>query len=338
MLWLFHGIEYNFAQKQRLMKAAVLHKFGKTPSYEDFPDPIPGKDEVLIKVKAVALENFDRMVANGTHYSSRQFFPEFPGIPGHSGIGLTEDGQLVAFGEIKPPYGTLAEKVATRKTLPVPDGIDPAIAAVLPASILTSYLPLKYTAKLKKGETVLINGATGVSGKIAIQVAKLLGAGRIIASGRNEDILQTLTGLGADETINLKQTDDQLIQSFRNAAGEKGYDVVIDFIWGHPAEVLMKAFIPSIAGFAKSRIRYLHIGEKAGSSISLSGEMLRTSGLEIYGTGNIPDKAIHESLIKALQWIKQNKFQVDIEKIPLAKIEEAWQRTDLAGKRLVIIP
>lgn len=320
------------------MKAAVLYKFGESPKYEEFPNPVPEKGEKLIQVKAAALENFDKMIAKGIHYSSKQMFPKFPAITGHGGVGVTEEGQLVGFGMMRSPYGAFAEKTVSYYTVPVPDGVDAAMAASLPASILTSYLPLKYTAKLGNGETVLVNGATGVTGKIAVQAAKMLGAGRIVGTGRNETSLRLLKDLGADAVINLKLPDEQLLSAYQNEAGEKGYDVVIDLIWGHPAEMLMKSFIPEEAGFAKKRIRYIHMGEKAGPDISLSGEMLRTSGLEIYGAGNIPQEAIPEAMQQVWQWIKENKFHIDIEKVPLADIEKVWQRNDLEGKRLVIVP
>ena len=207
------------------MKAAVLHNFGETPHYEDFPDPIPGKDEVLVQVKAVVLENVNKMMAEGVHYSSKQFFPKFPAIIGHGGVGTTEEGNLVGFRIMNPPYGAFAQKAVIPKSLliPVPDGVDPALAAALPPSALTSLLPLKCTAKLQRGETVLINGATGVSGKIAIQVAKMLGAGRVIGTGRNETILKSLGGLGADAVINLQQPDEKLCEVFSQEAGDTGY-------------------------------------------------------------------------------------------------------------------
>jgi NADPH2:quinone reductase len=320
------------------MKAAVIQKFGDVPEYLDFPESVAGGEEKLIYVKASVLENFDKMVANGIHYASRQVFPEFPAIAGHGGVGVTEDGQLVGFGMMRAPYGSFAEKTVARYTIPIPEGVDAAMAAALPASVLTSYLPLNYTAKLERGETVLINGATGVSGRIAVQLARMLGAKRVIGTGRNETSLKILKELGADAVIDLKQTDEKLIATFQNEAGENGFDVVIDFIWGHPAELMMKSFVPKGIGFPKKRIRYVHIGEKAGSTISLSGEMLRTSGLEIYGAANIPPAAIPEATRLVWQWIEENKFHIDIEKIPLADIKTAWLRDDAEGKRFVIIP
>jgi NADPH:quinone reductase-like Zn-dependent oxidoreductase len=321
-----------------MMKAAVITKFGETPRYEDFPGPIPGNDETLVQVKAAVLENFDKMAANGTHYSSIKMFPKFPAIVGHSGIGTAPDGKLVGFGMVGPPYGAFSEQTLAKHFIAIPDGIDVAMAAALPPSVLTSFLPLKYTAKLQPGETVLVNGATGVSGKIAVQVAKLLGAGKIIGTGRDETSLLLLKGLGADAVIDLKQPGEKLLEAFKEEAGESGYNVVIDFLWGHPAEILMRSFIPTIAGFAKRRTRYLHIGEKAGPGVNITGEMLRTSGLEIYGGGPIAPEEFSGAMKQTWEWIKENRFVIDIEKVPLADIEQAWQRNDLAGKRLVIIP
>lgn len=91
------------------MKAAVIQKFGDKPQYQDFPYPITGAADVVIQVKAVAPENFDKMTAKGTHYASKQFFPQFPAIVGHGGVGTLGDGTLVSFGGAKPPYGTMAE-------------------------------------------------------------------------------------------------------------------------------------------------------------------------------------------------------------------------------------
>jgi NADPH:quinone reductase-like Zn-dependent oxidoreductase len=320
------------------MKAAVINKFGEVPQYLDFPDPVAGENEKLIDVKASVLENFDKMVASGTHYGSREMFPQFPAVVGHSGIGTTVDGQLVGFGLMRCPYGSFAEKTVARHALPIPDGIDSALAAALPASVLTSYLPLKYTAKLEQGETVLVNGATGVSGKIAVQLSKIMGAKRVVGTGRNETSLAQLTDMGADVVIDLKQPDEKLLEAFQSEGGETGFNVVIDFLWGHPAEIIMKSLVPKEVGFAKNRIRYVHVGEKAGPVISLSGEMVRTSGLEIYGVSNISPEAIPAAMDHVWRWIKENKFHMEIEKVRLADIEKAWQRNDLEGKRLVIIP
>jgi NADPH:quinone reductase-like Zn-dependent oxidoreductase len=322
----------------KFMKAAVLKKFGETPIYQDFTEPIPGKDEIIVDVKAVVLENFEKGVAGGDHYSSKNMYPQFPAIVGHRGIGMTTDGKLIGFGIMRPPYGAFAERAAVKNFVPIPEGIDMAMAAAMPPSALTSYLPLKHTAKLEKGETVFINGATGVSGKIAIQVAKMLGAGRVIGTGRNEASLQLLKSLGADAVIDLKQSDGMLLEAFEKEKGEKGYDIVIDFLLGRPAEILLKSFVPKDMGLPKKAIRYIPIGAKAGAGAYVTGEMLRTSGLILSGMGKVTPEEISAGSNQVWEWIKENKLHMDIEKVPLADIEKAWLRNDLGGKRLVIIP
>jgi len=320
------------------MKAAVINNFGATPRYADFADPIPGSDETLVDVKAIVLENFEKLVAEGDHYSSKNMYTQFPAIIGHRGVGTTPDGRLAGFGIMRPPYGAFAEKAAVKHFVPIPNGIDPAVAAAVPPSALSSYLPLKYTAKIEKGETVLINGATGVSGRIAIQVAKMLGAGRVIGTGRNEASLKLLESLGADAVIDLKQPDEQLLAAFKKEKGDGGYDIVIDFLWGRPAEILLKSFVPKDMGLPKKTIRYIPIGVKAGDGAYVTGEMLRTSGLQISGMGRITHEDISAGTSQVWEWIKENKLYMDIEKVPLADIGQAWLRNDLAGKRLVIIP
>lgn len=320
------------------MKAAVINGFGEIPQYKDFSDPVIENDETLVYVKVAALENFDKGVASGLHYSSKKLFPKFPAIVGNDGVGITENGDMVAFGNINPPYGAYAEKVAAGYTIPVPSGIDAAEAAAIVPSVLTSLLPLKYSAKLQAGETVFINGATGASGRIAVQVAKLLGAGKIIASGRNETSLNLVKTLGADEIISLLQDDEQLLENLTALHSKKSFDVVLDFLWGHPAEVLIDAFIPEEAGFAKQRIRYIQIGQKAGSHISITGSAFRTSGLEMMGIGKISHEVLHREIGTIWNWIKENKLYMDIERVALKDISNAWQRNELAGKRLVIVP
>lgn len=323
------------------MKAAVIRKFGDIPQYQDFPDPEITKDDILIDVKAVVLENFDKMVAAGKHYSSQHMFPDFPAIVGHGGIGTLADGTLVAFGGVKPPYGTMAEKSVVSQQFKkyishVPGGIDAAVAAALPASALTSFLPLKWGAKMQIGETVLINGATGVSGRLAVQIAKILGAGRIVGSGRDSEGLHAIKQLGADAVIDLKQPDEQITEAFVKETG-KGYDVVLDFLWGHPTELFLKTLVPKQAGFATHKTRFIQIGQSAGESISLAAETIRTSGLEMTGAGNIPREAVPEAAKQVWQWIKENRLAIAIEKVALKDISEAWKR-NTAGKRIVIIP
>jgi NADPH:quinone reductase-like Zn-dependent oxidoreductase len=323
------------------MKAAVIRNFGDIPCYDEFPDPVPDQDDILVQIRAVVLENFDKMTAAGKHYASLSLFPAFPAIVGHSGVGTLQDGTLVTFGGVAPPYGTMAEKavVPQRNRMflsPVPDGVSASIAAALPASALTSLLPLKYGAKLQYGETVLINGATGVSGKVAIQIAKLLGAGRIVGTGRDKAGLRLIRQLGADAGIDLSQPDQSIMNAFHQEAG-KGFDLILDFLWGHPTELLLSTLVPEEAGFASHRTRFVQIGEAAGPIISLSADTLRTSGVELTGAGNITPEVVTEALQQVWIWIQAHQLQIDIEEIPLREVAEAWQRKT-NGKRIVLVP
>lgn len=321
------------------MKAAVIHNFGEPPRYEDFADPVAGPNELIVHVKAVALENVDKAVAQGSHFATKQFLPSLPAIVGFDGIGMLEDGRIIGFGGIRAPYGAMAEKTVIKAGyfVPIPDGVDPVTAAALPASALTGLFPLKWGAKLQLGETVLIHGATGVSGRLAVQIAKMLGAGRVVGTGRNDEALRQLPALGADAVIDLKLPDEQLIEAFKKEGGA-GYDVILDFVWGHPTELLLKALIPDEIRMSK-RVRLIQIGEMAGAEIALPASALRTTGLEIYGgAAGITPEAVAEGTAQVWEWIKAEKLQMEIERVPLSQVESAWQRADFRGKRMVIVP
>ena len=172
----------------------------------------------------------------------RQFLPRLPAIVGSDGIGVSDDGRLIGFGGMKPPYGSMAEKavIPALYQAPIPDGIDAATAAAVPSSALTALFPLRWGVQFQPGETVLVNGGTGFAGKFAIQVAKLLGAERIVATGRDEDTLRMLPSLGTDSVIDLKQSDTSLARAFKREAGASGYDIILDFLWGYQRNCLLR--------------------------------------------------------------------------------------------------
>jgi len=322
------------------MKAAVLHTLGKPPRFEDFPAPQPGQGEVLVHVKAASLKNVEKAMASGSHYDS---YRELPVICGVDGVAVLDDGTRVFCGGCRSPYGMMAEEAAVPRAfcLPVPDGVDDNTAAALPNPALSSWLPLLWRARLKPGETVLILGATGVAGKLAIQIAKHLGAGRVVAAGRNARILETLPDLGADTTIALDQPDHELAATFLREAAHKRFDVVLDYVWGHPTEVLLDALTGhDVMAESSETLRLIEIGEMAGPTISLSAAALRSSGVEIYGSGggSVPHTAIFETFPQLWALAAGGKLRIDTEPVPLAEIESAWQRNDLPGRRLVIVP
>lgn len=322
------------------MKAAVLHNIGSIPKYEDFTTPAPKEDEVLIDIKAVTLENVDHMMAKGEHFASRQFLNELPAIVGLSGVGQRPDGKLVGFSGMKPPYGAMAEKavVPKKSTVLIPKGVNPETAVALPSTALTSLFPLKWAINMQPGQNVLINGATGVAGKLAVQIAKLLGANRVIGTGRNKESLQRIKELGADTVIDLKETENNVFTSFKKEV-DNGIDVVLDYLWGPPTELLIKALTPEKISLDGQQTYIVQIGEKAGSDIKLPAGALRTSGLHITGgAAGLTPELIQEGTDLIWEWIKEDKLQMDMEIIALQDIEEAWERTDFQGKRIVVNP
>jgi NADPH:quinone reductase-like Zn-dependent oxidoreductase len=318
------------------VKAAVVDHAGGIPHYEDFPDPEVGEGQVLLTVEAVAVENVDRAIVAGTHYTAAPFQAALPAIPCFDGIGRMPDGTLVGFGGLTPPYGSLAQHavVPAAYAQPIPEGIEPQTAAVLSSAI--SAMCMRTAAGLSPGETVLIPGATGVAGRLAVKVARLLGAGCIVATGRDDDALRELAALGVDAVINTAVEDDDLVQAFRDNAGH-GYDVVVDYLWGRPAELLTRSLIPESFAMPKAT-RLVQIGESAGSAIQLTGDALRTSGLEIYGAGRNMATGIAAAYQQVVEWIRSGELTIDVATMPLSQIEKAWTRTDLRGIRLVIVP
>jgi len=320
------------------MKAAVLHELGKPPRYEEFAEPAAGKDEVIVRVRAASLKAVDKQLASGSHFASPR---ELPVICGTDGVGDLADGTRVLFGGPRRPFGAMAQRTIAPAAFcfPIPDSLDDATAAALPNPGVSAWLVLSQRAKVAKGETVLILGATGVTGKLAVQIAKLLGAGRVIASGRNANSLDKLRELGADATIQLNQPDDELRKAFAQQAGDRGFNVVIDYVWGRPTEVLLAAITRPEFAAINSETRLVQVGESAGPTISLPAAVLRSTALTILGTAGIPSRDILVAAMQqVMEWGAKGALQIDTESVPLSEIEQAWQRPESGGRRLVVIP
>lgn len=321
------------------MKAAVLHELGKPPRCEDFPDPAAaGNQEAIVQVRAASLKAVDKQLAAGTHFASPR---ELPVICGTDGVGHLPDGTRVFFGGPRRPYGAMAERsvVPTAFCFPVPDALDDATAAALPNPGVSALLSLSHRAKLAKGERVLILGATGVTGKLAVQIAKRLGAGRVIAAGRNPQALGKLRNLGADSTIQLNQPNDDLRKAFSQEAGEAGFNVVIDYVWGRPTEVLLAAITRPEFAAVNSETRLVQVGESAGATIALPAAALRSTALTILGTAGIPSRdVLVAAMHQVLDWAAKGALQIETEAVPLTEIEKVWQRPESAGRRFVVIP
>lgn len=322
------------------MKAAVLHELGKVPQYEEFPDPAVQENEIVVEVRAAALKPIDRQMATGSHYASAR---NLPVVCGTDGIGLLEDGRRIFFAGPRPPYGAMAERTVIPKPrcVPIPDAVDDVTAAAIFNPGLSAWGALVWRAQLAAGENVLILGATGVTGKLAIQTAKLLGARRVVAAGRNDSVLSTLHGLGADATIRLGQSSKELSENFAHEAGESGFDVVVDLLWGIPTEAFLASMTRSDFKPAASRTRLVEVGESAGKVISLPAAVLRSSRLEILGAGSGSAPASPEMWGDAIRNLLANvaagKIRIETERVRLEDVDEAWSR-EVHGRRVVLIP
>jgi len=317
------------------MNAAVLHTLGKPPRFEAFPEPVPGNDEVVVQVRASALKPVDKQMAAGSHYASPR---ELPVICGIDGVGRLEDGARVFFAAPRRPYGAMAERTVVHRSRcwPVPDGVDDVSAAALVNPGMSAWLSLTWRAKLVRGETVLVLGATGVTGRLAVKVAKLLGAERVIAAGRNSQALESLRSLGADVVVPLGDP-----QSLPQAIGEAGIDIILDYLWGRPTEALLAVLTRNdFAAVHSRRTRLVQVGESAGPTIQLPAAVLRSSALEILGAGSgavPPMGVIRSTYDELLARAGGGELRVDTGQVPLGEIEPAWDRAVPSGRRLVVI-
>jgi NADPH:quinone reductase-like Zn-dependent oxidoreductase len=322
------------------MKAAVIFKTGEMPQYTEFAEPaVNNNNEILISVKAAAIKHLDKARASGKHYSAQQETQQ-PKLIGGDGVGLLPDGTRVyALGV----SGMIAEKAVIEKDRMVrlPAGIDDAVAAALPNAVAGSAMALLFRAGMKQGDTVLINGATGFTGKVAVQVAKHYGAGKIIVTGRNEETLKELLLLGADETISLKNDDEQFIARLKEIHDNTPVDIIIDYLWGHTAELILASLQGK--GSFTHKTRFISIGGMTGDKIQLSSQILRSTDLQLAGSGigswakEEVKKLFKEILPEMFQLAADNKLKVETVNVNLKDIEKLWDMDVPGGKRLVVM-
>jgi len=307
------------------MKAAIVRSYERGPEYGDFDEPVAKTDEILVTVKAAALSRLVQSQASGQHYSSDGRFPFVPGV---DGAGVLPDGQRVYFAFPTAPFGSMAERTAVLASLCVslPDDLDDVTAAAAANPGMSSCAALMERAKLMKGESVLINGATGVSGRLAIQIAKHLGARRVIATGRNGASVAGLDALGADVLIPLDQPADSLTRAFRTEMKNDGVDVVLDYLWGPSAESLIAAAAGHGSGDAEPRIRFVQIGSLSGGTITLPAGALRSSGLELMGSGlgSVSNERLVNSIGEVMRAFIPKGFKISAEPVPLVQVGKTW--------------
>lgn len=317
--------------RNHAMLAAVM-TVGAAPVCESYDDPVSREGAVRVDVSAAALTRVDLAVASGRHYTKP---PAGRFVLGREGVGRLADGRRVYFNfkSCLWPYGSMAERTLTDPgcLLDVPDGISDGLAAALGNAGLAAWLPLSWRARLKAGETVLVIGATGLSGLIAVAAARLLGAGRVVAAGRNPAALEKCRALGADATVNLSDSTD-LTSAYASAAGGP-IDVVLDYLCGPPAEAALEALAESG--------RMVHIGSTVAAGMTLPGPSLRRTSADILGFAyyHAPIDVQQAAYSALCSHAVANRITIDIETLPISKVREAWDR-QLAGsrKRLVLVP
>jgi NADPH:quinone reductase-like Zn-dependent oxidoreductase len=308
------------------MKAALVHDFDHPPAYREFDAPAPEAGQVVVSVSAAALSNLVKAQAAGKHYSSP---PQAWFVPGVDGVGRLEGGKRVYFAFPRPPFGAMAEKSVVLPALcaAVPDDVDDVTAAAAGNPGMSSWAALTERAGFEAGESVLINGATGVSGRLAVQIAKHLGARRVIATGRNDSSRDALLSLGADAFVPLEGPREALVASFEGELSRGGVDVVLDYLWGGSAEAFIEA-VAATHGGGERRIRFVQIGSMSGATIALPGAALRSSGLELVGSGlgSVSKEQLVRAVEQMLAALVPAKMQVDVEPVPLRDVASAWNR------------
>ena len=308
------------------MKAAVVSAFGSPPRYQEFTVPVPaGDDEILVNVLAAGLHPRVRSQANGSHYTSTG---ELPLVPGVDGVGRGPDGQLRYFILPDTTMGSMAEQtvIDARRSVVLPDSTDPIAVAAAMNPAMSSWVALRQRTRFQAGQDVLVLGATGNAGRMAIQVARHLGAGQVIAAGRGADRLASLPALGADAAVPLEDC---------KAAADG--DVVIDYLWGEPAVAAMTAIVTGRADRGRP-LTWIQIGAVAGATAAIPSAALRAARLDIVGSGqgSVSVREYLAELPALAEEISAGTFDVDASAVPLADVEQAW--TAGTKQRVVLVP
>jgi NADPH:quinone reductase-like Zn-dependent oxidoreductase len=316
------------------MHAAVVTTFDAPPAYREFPAPTPQTpDDILVEVIAAGLHPRVRSQADGSHYTSSG---ELPLVPGIDGVGRAVDGALRYFVLPDTTVGAMAEQtvIDQRRSVTLPDDADPILVAAAMNPVMSSWIALRRRIHFAPGQTVLVLGATGSSGRMAVQVAKRFGAGHVIGAGRDPQRLAALTELGADATVRL----DDAGNAGDLARAARDVDVVIDYLWGPPTASAMAAIVVNRPDPGKP-LTWIEIGSVAGGDAAIPSAALRAARLQIVGSGqgSIPTRDILAELPAIAGEITRGAFRIDARTVPLADVEAAWNETE-TEQRIVFAP
>ncbi len=324
------------------MKAAIVTAAGKTPIYGDFDAPTAKEGEEIISVRAAALSNLTKSRASGSHYSSTGVFPA---VAGTDGVGLTQDGRRVHFTTPEAPFGPFAElcTIPSRRCVEIPDSLDDITAAAIANPGMSAWAALVERARLAPGETVLINGATGTAGRLAVQLAKYLGAAKVIATGRNVEELEEVKHLGADVVIpftlgmlhpsGAKDYEEALKQVFAS-----GINVVIDYLWGESAKTVIVAIAKTVDD---ALVRFVHVGGASREeTIELPGAALRASAIMLMGSGvgSVSRSALVQAIRSVFEAVHPADLKIATKVVPLCDIGAVWEKAEGKPRIVFSIP
>jgi NADPH:quinone reductase-like Zn-dependent oxidoreductase len=322
------------------MKAAVVHEWGQSPVYTDFQDPQARDGAVVASVEASALTNLSRAIVSGKHYASKEI--ALPAIPGVDGVARLEDGRRVYTGALAP-YGMMAEQtlIDPRGALELPDDVDSVTAAAIPNPGVSAWMSLEFGAAIRPGQHVLVLGATGVTGSMAVQLAKsVFGAGKVVVAGRDAARLDWLRTVGADEAIALGEDDPFARVGALHA--ERPFDSVLDYLWGTPAERVLAALSDSHPAAHYHATRFVQIGSMAGLTMNLPAGILRGTGIVMSGVGigSVPPEVLArvrtEALPRLFDMVAAGDLDLRTQARPLADVEQVWTAAEPSGTRVVL--
>lgn len=318
------------------MHAAVVTEFDHAPRYLEFDEPRVTDDEELVEVVAAALHPRVRSQADGSHYASTA---ELPLIPGIDGVGRRADGSLVYFVLPDTRFGSMAERVAIdpRRSIPVDAAADPIAVAAAMNPAMSSWVALRRRARLEPGQSVLVLGATGSAGQLAVQVARHLGASRLVAAGRDQATLDALSELGSDTVVSLAGDEQDAAARVGEAASE--VDVVIDYLWGRPAELVLPALLMARPDRGV-HLDWVQVGAVAGPGITLPSALLRQADVALMGSGqgSVSTRGILEELVPLLAEVQRGSFELDIDVRALSDVESVWSEPSSGRRRTVFAP
>jgi len=319
-----------------MMHAAVVRSFDAPPRYEAFETPSPkGEHEVLVDVLAAGLHPRVRSGASGSHYTSSGALPLIPGI---DGVGRLPNGERIYFVAPDTALGTMAEQAVAdiRRSVPLPDGVDEVKVAAAMNPAMSSWVALRRRVKLEPGQDVLVLGATGNAGQMAIQIAKRLGARRVIGAGRDLERLREARALGADEVVSLSGDAKASAAAVAEAACE--VDLVLDYLWGKPAQETIPALLTQRSDRSRA-LDWIQIGSMAGPTIELPSVALRSANFRLQGNGQgaVSLRGYLAELPSLVEEIAQGHLKVSTVTVPLRDVEHAWTQPLTAGQRAVIV-